>query len=182
MIIRIRCQKCGGGLKTDSANAGKMGECPKCKATFLIPEAPAQEKRQAERAMVQDKDGHVEPDLKVKTESVLRRFLVQYTEADPSSFTLKRPDRVPLLDISEGGIRFMVKDSPNAPKLKTSERLIVYLDFPILDAPVPLKAQVRWVSAMEGTDLYQVGVQFEKIDDPARELLKRLITYVILRE
>lgn len=182
MIIRIRCQKCGGGLKTDSANAGKMGECPKCKATFVIPEAPAQEKRETQRAMVQDKDGHVQPDVQAKTESVLRRLLVQYTEADPSSFTLKRSDRVPLLDISEGGIRFMVKDSPGTPRLKTSERLILDLDFPILDAPISLKAQVRWVSAMEGTELYQVGVQFEKTDNAARELLKRLITYVILRE
>ncbi|MHC5539954.1 zinc-ribbon domain-containing protein, partial [Singulisphaera rosea] len=41
MPISVECPACGSTFRVRDDHAGKRGRCSKCKATLLIPDAPA---------------------------------------------------------------------------------------------------------------------------------------------
>ncbi len=66
-----------------------------------------------------------------------------------------------LKDFSEGGIRFPVYE-----KLKVGLQLKLNIEAPFDTIPIAAEGQIVWVkalSAQEGREIYDVGVQFIKI-------------------
>ena len=49
-MIRVKCSGCGIKLKAKSELAGQTRKCPKCGASFVIPEGPQAEARELESA------------------------------------------------------------------------------------------------------------------------------------
>jgi len=182
ITVRMRCQGCGSVLKTSSANSGRQAQCPKCNATFTVPFPPPSEARQALRAIVQELSSQPCASESSGSHGTIPFFRVVYTEADPAQFALARENRVPVLDISAKGLRFLTRTEGKRLKLVPGQTILLEIDFPNLVKPIKTPVEVRWAKPLEGYKLQQVGVEFTKPDREFRAALDDLVSYVLSRQ
>jgi Zn-dependent protease with chaperone function len=60
MPIEVRCDECGSSFRAADALAGRRGKCPRCKATIVVPGAPAGVEKAAPAAVEDDEAGTYE--------------------------------------------------------------------------------------------------------------------------
>lgn len=180
-IIKIRCRNCGKVLQTSLSNAGKRAECPRCKKPFLVPQATVTENRQKERAVVEENRlAPIIPERLTRKEG--RPFCrVVYTEADPVLFVMSRPDAVPMLDISEGGLGVMIRADQITPDIVQGSILLFEIDFPILAKPIFARVEVRWIESPDNQQLCHLGVEFHQPGKELQAVVQKLIEYVLSR-
>jgi response regulator of citrate/malate metabolism len=73
-------------------------------------------------------------------------------------------------DISLGGVMMPV-DRP----IHLFTKLNLWLSLPSQARPLEARGQVRWTSRIEGYDYYHVGIQFTKLEEESRSLLKQYL-------
>jgi phage FluMu protein Com len=179
--LKVRCKKCGKVLKTPAKNAGKKGECPKCKNTLMIPGEEQFKKRKSERAVIEEARISIDHNHESEPSDAPVLFQILYTEADPVKFALARKNQVPLLDLSNGGIGFAVKSTKENAKLSKGQIIEIEIDFPILIKPVRLSVEIRWRKKMDNKKIFQLGVKFHKPSKSILRTINKLIDYILTR-
>jgi hypothetical protein len=169
--IIIRCEKCGKVLK------GIVGKCPRCNDNFVVPNPITRENRKFERTIIpESKYFRTLPDSIIKSKNPAN-YKVVYTEAPPVEFALKRSDRVPLLDISESGMSFIIRVDESS-KVLPGDILVLEIDFPVFTQPVYTKVEVCWIRSMKEEKLMHVGVRFYQPTEALKKVLNGMIKYI----
>jgi len=116
------------------------------------------------------------------TSGKLPVYKVVYTEVDPAQFVLARRRRVPVLDVSTTGLRFLARVDEQGSELTSGQMILIEIDFPIFVRPVKTLVEVRWTKPLEGYELQQVGVEFSQPDREFREIIGNLVDFVLARQ
>lgn len=180
-IIKVRCKQCGNILKASPEKAGKKGKCPKCEAIFLIPEMKTIDERNSERIPLEEKPPLLEVHESLTESKDPPLFSVMYTEAAPFPFALKRKNMAPLLDLSEEGLGFIIKTDEKTRGLIPGKRITLEIDFPILEEPIIVPVEVRWIKKPSDNNLLRMGVQFSNQDKELKRVINKLIKYIMTR-
>jgi len=161
--------------------AGKKGKCPGCGTVFLVPSGGQHDDRKAARTLVEECTNCISmpDDLTSSTSEVLCR--VMYTEAPPLRFTKERQGCVPILDLSEGGLSFYMKDEDGANSLERGSTHSVQIDFPIFVVPVVTQVEIRWLKPVAKENITQIGIKFCRSDPNFKRLIENLIDYILSR-
>ena len=117
------------------------------KNSFKIPNINKFKARQTVREVVHESEMSTPLPETLKKPGILSLFRIKYTEASPVNFVLKRNNDLPLLDLSENGLGFLCKEE-DASLLKTGKIIAVEIDFPILEEPLIIQVEVRWMKQM----------------------------------
>jgi hypothetical protein len=181
MEVTIRCEKCGKVLKGEAEKPGSFGRCPRCHAKVAIPNPSLRNFRKYERQIVgENVFVPAVPDSLTRSEQA--PFVkVRYTEVPPVDFALGRPNHIPLLDLSEGGMGILMKDDESSKELNPGDVFVAEIDFPILVRPIRLEVEVRWIRAIKKERLRHVGVQFCHPDQVLKKVIHSLIKYITSR-
>ena len=179
--LNLRCNRCMRLLKVPLTEVGKTGTCPKCKNVFKIPEITNRKKRKVVRAIIGESELAINPpELLTKLEG--KEFCkVVYSQADPIEFLLKRENVMPTLDISDGGISFLVKADEPGIKLKSKKYIWLEIDFPILTMPIYTQIQVKWAKPSVDKKTIRIGGMFLYRDESVRKIIQKLVEYVLMR-
>lgn len=180
--IKIRCSSCGKVLLAKPSQARKIAKCPRCGARFVIPSLANIAERKGQRVPAPENEAalaRLSEKLTVPKEPPLCR--VVYTEASPVQFALQRKKEVPLLDLSEDGLSFYMKDGDSPGELREGARFVVEIDFPVLIVPVYTPVILRWLKRVEEQGLYQLGVQFQDPDQELLAVVKTLVNFILSR-
>ena len=179
--IKLRCKQCGNLLKASPDKAGKKGKCPKCETIFRIPDMETINERHSERIPLEEKPPLLEVHESLTESKEPPLFSVVYTEAAPFPFALKRKDTAPLLDLSEEGLGFIIKTDEKVKGLIPGERITLEIDFPILEEPIIVSVEVRWIKKTSDNNLLRMGVQFCDHDKELKIVVNKLIKYIMTR-
>ena len=89
----------------------------------------------------------------------------------PNPDTMKT-ERSYTSDVSERGMRF-----PTAVRLQVSQKLPLAIQLPFGGASMHATGDIMWIReiARQGDPQYEVGVQFEWVEDPDRQHLTRFL-------
>lgn len=179
--LSLRCNRCMRLLQVPLNEVGKKGTCPKCKNDFTIPGITNKKKRKGTRAIIGESELAINPP-ELLTKSDGKEFCkVVYSQADPIEFLLKRENVMPTLDISDGGISFLVKADEQGMKLKTKKYIWLEIDFPILTMPIYTQIQVKWAKPSVDKKTIRIGGMFLYRDDSVRKIIQTLVKYVMMR-
>ncbi len=105
-------------------------------------------------------------------------YRVTYTEVPPMDYALKRSDQVPLLDISEGGMGFIIRSDNKSNKVLPGDILVVEMDFPIFVQPVYTEVEVCWLRPLKEEKMMHVGVRFYQPGEAIKKVLKGILKYL----
>ena len=176
--IIFRCEKCGKVLKGEVQKSTVVGKCPRCKDKFVVPDPVTRDNRKKKRTIVPESKYYITlPDTLTKSNNQAN-FRVIYTEVPPVEFALKRKDQVPLLDISEGGMGFLIRSDDKSGKVLPGDILVVEMDFPVLAQPVYTKIEVCWLKPIKEDKLMHVGVRFYRPSEALKGFLKGILKYI----
>ncbi len=178
--LKIRCNNCSKVIDTISENDGSKGECPECKNGFKIPSLNKFTVRQTGREVVHESEMSTALPKTLKKSDITPFLRIKYTEASPTNFVLKRNNVFPLLDLSENGLGFLCKEK-DASLLETGKIIPVEIDFPILEEPLMVKVEVRWIKQMSNKEIYRVGVEFCQQEKDLEKILDTFFNYITLR-
>jgi two-component system chemotaxis response regulator CheY len=178
--LKIRCNNCSKVIDTILENDGRNWECPDCKNSFTIPNINKFKARQTGRKIVHESEMSTPLPETLKKPGITPLFRIKYTEASPVNFVLKRNNALPLLDLSENGLGFLCKEE-DASLLKTGIIIMVEIDFPILEEPLIIQVEVRWIKQMSNKKLYRVGVEFYQQEKDLQKILNTFFNYITLR-
>jgi phage FluMu protein Com len=175
--IIIRCEKCGKVLKGKVQKSNIVVKCPRCNDNFVVPDPITRENRKNKRIVIpESKHFRTLPDSIIKSNNPAT-YKVVYTEAPPVEFALKRSDRVPLLDISESGMSFIIRVDESS-KVLPGDILVLEIDFPVFTQPVYTKVEVCWIRSMKEEKLMHVGVRFYQPTEALKKVLNGMIKYI----
>jgi len=179
--IDIRCEKCGKVLKGKAEKGKVFGKCPRCGDKIVIPEPLTRESRKHKRVVVGENRfiPTIPETLAQSQESPVYRIM--YTEVPPMEFALKRSTQIPLLDLSEGGMKLFVRADEKSQGLSLGDVFLAEIDFPILVQSIFIQVEVRWVRLIKEEKLLQIGVQFCNSDKSFRDVIKDLMKYITSR-
>ncbi|MBF0226977.1 MAG: hypothetical protein HQK76_16150 [Desulfobacterales bacterium] len=179
--FRIRCMKCGKVMKAPGDSAGKIGVCAGCNSTFVMPDSVAIENRKKLRAIIEESEQVIvmSDNLTFPEEKPFCKII--YTEANPIKFAQKRKDVSPLLDLSKGGLSFLMNSNGHVSELKTDDVIFTEIDFPILLEPIYAKLIIRWFRPLFDGNLVQYGTQYFKPSRAFNKVVDSLLKYALLR-
>lgn len=177
----IRCENCGKVLRGKPDEGGTLTSCPKCKNKLVVPDAFSSESRRHPRVLTTQSSLalRIPESLSQGEEPAL--YCIAYTEVSPVEFALHRSTCVPLMDVSEGGMGFLVRTDEKARPIEPGYCFVVEIDFPILVQPVFVTVETRWLRPMSGGKLLRVGVQFKTVDESFKKVVKKMIEYLMVR-
>ncbi len=176
--IFIRCEKCGKVLKGRTQKLNIVGKCPRCKDKFVVPDPIKRDSRKKKRTIVHEsKYVSTLPDILTKRNKPPHYRLI-YTEVSPVEYALKRSDHVPLLDMSEDGLGFIIKTNDKSHKILPGDILYVALDFPVLVQPIYSEVEICWIKPIKEEKLMHVGARFHRPGEALKEVLKSLVKYI----
>lgn len=179
--IRIRCGNCGKVLLVKCTEERKMGICPKCRTKLIIPKLPEIEARKSERAVISESPLTVQPPEGLVSPKEKPFCRLVYTEVPPFEFALRCKDHVPILDLSENGLSFLIRKKEAADFLTLEKVILIEIDFPILGEPIYPYVRVRWTNVTQDQDLLQIGVEFFEPHKDLQKIMANLIRYVLAR-
>jgi DNA-directed RNA polymerase subunit RPC12/RpoP len=179
-FVVFPCSKCGEKIFADRAQAGRAGTCPLCGAQTLVlsgsgsftappPAGPGKsgsERRRSKRVPIAN-----------------ARVVYESKSGEGKAFA---PDDMPILeDISESGVGFTVKGTPDPrkltgfgppPWLKQGETVTITLHVPQLFRPRPVKAVVRRVVPVSSRrELFRVGAEFQQASEETLKDLRAVL-------
>ncbi len=176
--IIIRCEKCGKVLKGKTQKSNIVGKCPRCKDKFVVPDPITRDNRKKKRSIIpESKYVSALPDKLTKS-SKPAHYRLMYTEVSPVEYALKRSDHVPLLDISESGMGFIIRTHNKSHKILPGDMLYVELDFPVLVQPIYTEVEVCWIKPIKEEKLMHVGVRFHRPGEELEGVLKGILKYI----
>jgi phage FluMu protein Com len=179
--VFVRCEKCWKILQGKEEKAGVLGECPRCKNRFTVPAPLLHEKRKHQRMLVGESRFAVPNSESLPLSNGPADYRIMYTEVCPAEFVLNRSSHSPLLDLSEGGMSFLVRTDEKRRKVAPGNSLVVEIDFPILARPIFVQVEVCGVRSVDENKLLHIGVRFSMMNESLTEVIKNLIKYVILK-
>ncbi len=166
-------------MRATCGESRKIGICPKCKTKLLIPTLSEIEARKSQRAVIGESKFQIALPEALTTHGEAPDCRVMYTEASPYEFALRRKDRFPVLDLSEGGLSFFIRTTDAKDRITLGKTILVEIDFPVLVVPIYAYAAVRWVNSTDDRALLQVGVEFEEESEDLRRIVAGLMGYVL---
>jgi hypothetical protein len=184
-FVVFPCSKCGEKIFAERSKIGRPGSCPLCRAVTTVggegatPETPAASSG-ARSTSGRRVDG---PERRRSKRVPIANARVVY-ETKSGEGRNYSPDDMPVLeDISETGVGFSLKGSPDPrkltgygppPWLKPGEVVSVTLHVPQLFRPRAVKAVVkRVVPVPHRRELFRVGAEFQQASE---EILRDLRT------
>ncbi len=178
--LKVRCDYCGKVMVTISEYAGRNMKCPECSNSIQIPNTSEIKMRKTAREVVHESEMSTHLPETLRKPEITPLYRIVYTEVLPANFALKRNNVFPLLDLSENGLGFICKEK-DALKLKIDEIVPIEVDFPILEEPLKLQVQVRWLKQMSNKKLYRIGVEFHQPERELHSVLDTLYNYITSR-
>jgi len=177
----VRCEKCGKVLQGEPDKAGASITCPKCNNKFVVPGALSRESRRHERVLTSESRLALQIPESLSRSEEQALYCIAYTEVPPVEFALNRSTYVPLVDLSEGGMGFLVKTDEKARLIEPGSSFVIEIDFPILVRTVFVIVESRWLRPVTGEKLLRVGVQFKTTDAAFKKVIEHMIEYLMMR-
>jgi len=101
---------------------------------------------------------------------------VRYSGGGVLSMLANLGQKYLILNISEGGLKFITKEPLNA-----GDKLRLNIEAPtIIKAPVKVKSHAVWVKRSATQDVWHVGVTFDKIKRKYEGILKTLVDSALM--
>lgn len=101
--------------------------------------------------------------------------VIRYRKGGILSFLNPPSPRYLIINISEGGVCFITRDS-----LAPGHRISFSITAPKLAVPIHGRAKVIWSKKSKELDAYRVGVMFTRLSRRARTQLKNLLDSTVL--
>lgn len=196
-LLRFRCGGCEEPIVVEERHAGRRGQCPHCRAEFVIPR-PQVDLTSTQRAAVvtrQQQQAHqsqqVQPvrrpspgrvasppaaaqaskaERRRAARIVVRDALVRFGKADfPAAGAYHEP--FTLEDLSLTGMRFVGRSRD----FEVGDLLCFTVDFPAFPEPLRVKGEVRRVMKLKGGGGFAAGVRFLQYQGDAEAKVRRLL-------
>lgn len=202
-LLRFRCGGCEEPIVVEERHAGRRGQCPHCRAEFIIPkpqvdltatqrapvvtqkqaQAAAQAQTAAAQAQQRSSPGRVAAqapgggkERRRAARITVKDALVRFARNDfPAPGAYHEPST--LEDLSLTGMRFVGRSRDVA----VGDVMFFTLDFPAFPEPLRVKGEVRRVMKLKGEAGAAVGVRFVQYHGDAEAKVRRLLEQPALR-
>ncbi len=177
--IQIRCDNCGLAERVVRVD-GKVWVCVRCDKSVVISTEAELHNRNTGREIIQESQlsTNIPASLKKDAKPFCR---IVYTEASPIEFTLKRENTYPLLDLGENGFGFYAKIEDPITKQKSGDKLTVEIDLPILESPIVIDVEIRWIQPIAAKKIARIGVQYCDKNEDLQKILDKIFNYILAR-
>jgi hypothetical protein len=206
-LLRFRCGGCEEPIVVEERHAGRRGQCPHCRAEFVIPKPAAPDMTATQRATVVTKQRPVSasgPSPSKPSASGPSSGATSGVGGAPSAMTKAERRRASRIVVKDGLVRFGREDFPAAgayaephvledlsltgmrfigrsKDYEVGQVLCFSLDIPAFPEPVRIKGEVRRIMRMKNGGGFGAGVRFVQYHGDAEAKVRRLLDSAQLR-